>query len=113
MGGKGTFGPGMPRKANRVGELDGVWKVERLSGLLPPLVGVEKRIRADRGETRLRGLPGVPFRISGLELRYVGPLSAFVDVLEPDGAGYLGRALFRGREFGRFRLRRLPAQPGG
>ena len=102
----------MSRKASPVSELDGVWKVERVSGLLPPLFGVEKRIRGERGETRLRGLPGVPFRVSGLELRYVGPYSPFVDVLEPDGQGYRGRALFRGREFGRFSLTRLSTEPG-
>jgi hypothetical protein len=30
-----------------------------------------------------------------------------VDVLEPDGEGFRGRATFRGREFGRFALERI------
>jgi hypothetical protein len=85
--------------------LDGEWKVERVSGWLPPLLGVRKRIRGNRGETAIGPLPGVPFDVVGLELRYPG--RAFVDVLEPDGDGYAGRATFRGREFARFRMRRL------
>lgn len=87
--------------------LDGQWNVERVSGWLPPLLGVRKRIRGSRGETAIGPLPGVPFDVVGLELRYPG--GAFVDVLEPDADGYAGRATFRGREFGRFRMRRLAA----
>jgi hypothetical protein len=90
-----------------VSELDGDWNVERVSGLLPPLLGLRKRIHGDRGETALGALPGVPFRVDGLRLRYPRPLGAFVDVLEPDAEGYRGRATFRGREYGRFRLRKL------
>jgi len=89
-----------------VPELDGVWNVERRGGLLPPLVGVEKRIEGTRGETRLGPLPGVPFDVVGLSLRYRAPFRGFVDELEPDGDGFRGRATFRGREFGRFALRR-------
>jgi hypothetical protein len=91
-----------------VSRLDGRWNVVRTGGLLPPMYGVEKRIRGDRGETRLGPLPGVPFRVDGLRLRYCSPLAGFVDVLEPDGEGFRGSATFRGREFGRFRLTRLP-----
>ena len=87
-------------------ELEGEWEVERVSGLLPPLLGVRKRIGGDRGETAVGSLPGAPFTVEGLTLRYRAPLAAFVDELEPDGAGYRGRALFLGREYGRFRLRR-------
>ena len=87
-------------------ELDGVWNVERRGGLLPPLVGVEKRIEGTRGETRLGPLPGVPFDVVGLSFRYRAPFRGFVDELEPDGDGFRGRATFRGREFGRFALRR-------
>lgn len=86
-------------------ELDGVWTVERVSGLLPPLVGVEKRISGSVGESRFRRLPGVPFVVEGLALRYRRPFSGFVDFLEPDGSAYLGRATFRGRDLGRFRMR--------
>jgi hypothetical protein len=85
--------------------LDGEWNVERIGGWLPPLVGVRKRIGGNRGETAIGRLPGMPFQVVGLELRYPG--GAFVDVLEPDGDGYAGRATFRGREFARFRMRRL------
>jgi hypothetical protein len=90
-----------------VSELDGVWKVERLGGLLPPLVGVEKRISGTRGETRVGRLFGVPFDVQGFTLHYRKPFQGFVDELEPSGGGFLGRATFRGREFGRFRLDRL------
>ncbi len=88
-------------------DLDGSWNVERRGGLLPPLAGVRKRIEGARGETRLGPLPGVPFDVDGLSLRYRPPFQAFVDELEPDGDGFRGRATFRGREFGRFHLNRL------
>ena len=85
-------------------ELEGVWDVERTAGLLPPLVGVRKRIVGRRGQTIVgRGL-SVPFDVVGNELRYRGVLEGLVDVLEPFEDGWNGRALFRGREYGRFRL---------
>ena len=90
-----------------MGELDGVWRVERVSGLLPPLVGVRKRIRGARGETAVGPFPGIPFVVDGRALRYRPPLSGLVDELEPEEGGYRGRATFMGREYGRFRLRRL------
>ena len=93
-------------------ELDGIWNVRRVSGLLPPLVGVQKHILGASGETRLGRLVGVPFDIVGLELRYRPPFSDFIDVLEPDGERYLGRATFRGRAFGRFALERVPDEGG-
>ena len=89
-------------------ELDGVWNVKRLSGLLPPLVGVEKRISGKCGETRVGPLFGVPFDVHGLSLHYRKPFQGFVDELERHGAGYRGRATFRGREFGRFALEPKP-----
>jgi hypothetical protein len=88
-------------------ELDGVWNVKRLGGLLPPLVGVRKRIDGASGETTIGPLPGLPFDVDGLELRYRAPFRGFVDVLEPNGERYVGRATFHGREFGRFALERL------
>jgi hypothetical protein len=88
-------------------ELDGTWEVRRTGGLLPPLVGVTKRIQGDRGETRIGRVAGVPFVVSGRELRYVRPFRGFVDRLEPDGDGFRGTATFRGHGFGRFELRRL------
>lgn len=87
-------------------QLDGTWNVERTGGLLPPLLGVRKRISGARGETRIGRFAGVPFRVDGLALRYGGPFVGFVDQLEPDGDGFRGRATFRGREFGRFRMSR-------
>ena len=86
-------------------ELDGLWSVERVSGVLPPMTGVRKRISGSSGETKLGRLPGAQFVVDGLSLRYRGPLSGLVDHLEPAGAGYRGRAVYRGRELGRFRMR--------
>jgi hypothetical protein len=91
-----------------VGELDGSWNVKRVNGLLPPLVGVRKRISGSSGETRIGPLFGVPFDVIGRNLHYRPPLRGFVDELEPDGDRYLGRATFRGRVFGRFVLIRIP-----
>jgi hypothetical protein len=91
-----------------VHELDGVWSVRRLGGLLPPMLGVQKRISGDRGVTSLGPLPGVPFTVVGLELRYRSPFASFVDVLdEIRSEACSGRATFRGREIGRFRMRRI------
>jgi hypothetical protein len=90
-----------------VGELDGVWNVKRVGGLLPPMIGVHKRILGTSGETRVGRLGGVPFDVVGLELRYRAPFKGFVDELEPYGDGYFGRATWRGREFGRFALERV------
>lgn len=87
--------------------LDGEWHVRRTAGALPPLVGVRKRISGDRGETAVGPLPGVPFTVDGLFLRYRRPLTGFVDVLERAGDGFTGRATFRGREFGRFEMERV------
>ena len=85
--------------------LDGVWRVVRTGGLLPPLVGVRKRIANGRGVTTVGRLPGARFTVDGLRLIYDAPFRGFVDVLTPDADGFSGRALFRGREYGRFVLR--------
>jgi hypothetical protein len=81
-----------------VPELDGKWEVV-------PMPGVRKRIEGDRGWT-LVGPLRVPFDVRGLELHYRFPFAGLVDVLEPEGDGYRGRATLFGREVGRFRLRR-------
>ena len=92
-------------------ELDGVWEVRRTGGLLPPLVGIRKRIRGTHGSTMVSGAGiSVPFDVVGLELHYRAPLSGFVDVLAEDGDRFRGRALFHGREYGRFEL--LPIEGG-
>jgi hypothetical protein len=87
-----------------VADLDGVWNVERVSGFLPPMVGVRKHINGSRGKTCLGPLPGVPFTVEGLLLRYRPPFSGFVDYIEPEGASFRGRLTYRGRELGRFRM---------
>src|SRR5262249_48153066 len=105
IGGKGTFRPGTNRNPREdMAGPDGGWNVRRPGGLLPPMLGVWKEIQGDRGSTRLGPLPGVPFRVEGLTLRYQRPLDGFMDELTPDGDGFAGRATFRGREFGRFVL---------
>jgi hypothetical protein len=87
-------------------ELDGDWELQRLSGALPPLAGMRKRIRRDRGATVLLGGLPVPFAVVGHELRYRAPFSMVVDVLEPDGDGWRGRATVFGRTVGEFRMSR-------
>jgi ferritin-like metal-binding protein YciE len=88
-------------------DLDGVWTVERVSGALPPMTGVRKRIRGSSGAT-LAGPVRMPFDVRGTELRYRPPFVGFVDLLEPAGEDWNGRATWFGQEFGRFRLRRIP-----
>jgi hypothetical protein len=85
--------------------LDGVWQVSRRGGLLPPLLGVRKRIEGARGWTTV-GPVRWPFDVVGLELQYHRPFRNVVDVLCPDGDGYLGRATVRGRPVGSFRMTR-------
>jgi hypothetical protein len=91
-------------------DLDGEWVVRRVSGVLPPLYGVRKRIAGRRGVT-LPPLPvPLPFDVVGRELRYRGLLSGLVDHLEPEGAGWRGVSRYRGRTLGRFAMtRRRPA----
>jgi len=89
-------------------ELDGVWSVPRVSGWLPPLVGVRKRISGTSGRTDVGPVPGAAFDVDGLSLRYRRPFGAFVDELTPVAPdAYLGRATFAGRQFGTFRLVRI------
>jgi ferritin-like metal-binding protein YciE len=90
-----------------MGELDGVWAVERVSGALPPLRGCVKRIHGPRGTTEFPNFPGLPFEVRGRDLHY--PLGMFVDKLEPQNGSYLGRATLLGRELGQFTMRRLDA----
>jgi len=86
-------------------QLDGTRTVERTGGLLSPLIGVRKTI-GGQGHTRIGPIPAAPFDVRGLELHYRFPFSLLVDVLEPDGDGFRGRALLFRREIGRFRVRR-------
>ena len=89
-----------------MGELDGEWSVRRLSGLLPPLYGVRKRIDGARGATVI-GPARASFDVVGRELRYRGVWSGLVDAVEPDGTGWRGVARYRGRELGRFAMARV------
>ncbi|HYK06212.1 MAG TPA: hypothetical protein VEW11_00445 [Gaiellaceae bacterium] len=91
-----------------MGELDGVWEVRRIGGLLPPLYGVRKRIDGAAGVTLL-GIVGAPFDVVRRELRYKGALSrGLVDTVEPRGDGWWdGVARYRGRTLGRFAMRRV------
>lgn len=86
--------------------LQGEWRVQRTGGLLPPLLGVRKRIHGTRGETRLGPLPGIPFEVRGLSLQYRRPFSGLVDELEPEDHGFRGTTQFRGTTIGTFLLRR-------
>jgi hypothetical protein len=92
-------------------ELDGVWNVKREGGALPPMIGVRKEIAGAAGVTTL-GPIRLPFAVDGRSLRYRFP-PGLVDVLEPDGDGFRGRALLAGRQLGRFRLERATATRGG
>ena len=89
--------------------LEGEWKVERLAGLLPPIIGIRKTIRGGDGETRIGPVPVWPFRakrsFESVDLVYRRPFSTFVDEVrrEPDGS-WLGRMTFLGLELGRFRM---------
>jgi hypothetical protein len=101
------------RPLHRREQLDGVWKVERTGGLLPPMAGVRKVIDGGRGRTNLGRLPGPAFELRGRELHYVRPFGLFVDVLTPTGRdAYAGRATVLGRTFGTFRMRRIGREPG-
>jgi hypothetical protein len=90
--------------------LEGIWKVKRTGGLLPPLVGVRKRISGASGQTCVGRLVRARFRVDGLALRYLSPFAGFVDLLDEEQAGVVhGRATFRGKEFGRFAMTRIKA----
>jgi hypothetical protein len=92
----------MREQSNGMGTLEGHWRVERESGLLPPF-GLTKAINGDTGWTRAGGVPVAPFRVEGTTLVYrAWPLR---DELapRPDGS-WAGRSLVLGREFCRFRL---------
>ena len=95
-----------------MGELDGVWEVKRVSGALPPLIGVRKEISGTSGATKVGPFPGAPFDVVGLTLRYRGPFRGIVDELEREGDHYRGRSTFGGREFGKFEMRRIATQGG-
>ena len=83
--------------------LIGVFRVRRVSGLLPPF-GVTKRIHGSKGVTYLFGLPIGAFRVIGR--RFVYRWWPIVDEIDgEDGRGWLGRGrLFGLLTFCHFRL---------
>ncbi len=92
--------------------LDGLWRVERTGGLLPPMIGVRKRVRGERGETLVGPLLRWPFRLEDraehVALIYDPPFSSWVDELRPEEAdAWSGTATLAGREIGRFRMVRI------
>jgi len=93
-------------------ELEGRWRVERLSGALPPLIGAHKEIQGNRGATRFGPVPGVSFRIEEREdylaFVYRLPSSMLIDEVREESEGsWLGEATLAGRAFGRFRMTRV------
>lgn len=91
--------------------LQGDWRVERVGGLLPPMIGVHKRIGGERGETRIGPLLGIPFRLERREghvaLIYRPPFSMVVDELwAEEGGSWVGCSTLCGWKFGRFRMAR-------
>jgi ferritin-like metal-binding protein YciE len=88
-------------------ELDGTWDVRRVSGMLPPLLGVRKRIHGTRGSTlAANDLVAAGFDVVGSELHYRRPFGGFVDVIEGEGDSLAGTFTYRGRELGRFAMTR-------
>ena len=82
--------------------LDGRWRVQRVSGVLPPF-GLRKRIHEGRGWTLVGPVPVISLEVRGTTIVY-GRLP-IRDELERQADGtWLGRGLLRGREFCRFRL---------
>ena len=99
----------MREQSNAMTELDGDWRVERESGLLPPF-GLSKTIRGGSGWTRAAGLPVAPFHVAGTTLDYRGwPVRD--ELAERADGSWSGRGLLLGREFCRFRLVRETKSP--
>ncbi len=98
-------------------DLQGDWKVERLSGPVP-MPFVWKRVAGGRGETRVLpswqtgGLPlepklpfGLHQREGHIDLIYRPPLSFLVDELRlEEGGTWLGRANVAGFQYAWFRM---------
>jgi hypothetical protein len=100
----------MREQTNAMADLDGVWRVERESGLLPPF-GLSKIIQGGTGWTRAAGLPVAPFRVAGRTLVYRGWPVRDELTARPDGS-WSGRGVVMGREFCSFRLVRETKSTG-
>ena len=82
-------------------ELSGYWRVERVSGLLPPFL--RKQIGRDAGWTKFGPMPLARFRVRGRALDY--DFLPLRDELALDDRGqWIGRGLLFNREFCRFLL---------
>ena len=93
-------------------ELKGRWRVERLSGALPPMVAVHKEIHGKRGETKFGHFLTLPFRIEERKdcpaLVYRPPFSMLADELRQQTEdSWLGETTLEGRALGRFRMTRV------
>ena len=93
-------------------QLEVRWRVERLSGALPPMFAVHKEIHGKRGETRFGHLIRLRFRIEEREdcpaLVYRPPFSILVDeVRKQKEDSWLGETTLGGRALGRFRMTRV------
>ena len=91
---------------------DGLWRVERTGGFLPPMIGVRKQVRGERGETWAGPLVRRPFRLEDraghVALIYDPPFSSWVDELRPTGTDvWIGTATLGGYPFRRFRMVRI------
>ncbi len=100
------------RRPTLSGLLEGEWRLQRLSGALPPLIGVRKEVRGDRGKTWFGPFPAASFRVEEREdclaLVYRPPFSVLVDEVRRESEGsWLGKATLGGRTFGRFRMTRI------
>lgn len=89
--------------------IEGEWRVDRLSGFLPAMAGVQKRIHAGSGETWIGPLPVWSFRCEpkkeGVALIYRWPFSGLVDEVRPESGGaWIGRSKLLGVELGTFRM---------
>lgn len=85
----------------------GTYRVERLTGLIPPLL--RKRTDGRTGWTCIGPLPVLPFRltpgVAAVQLRYRGPLRFLVDhLMEAADGAWDGEATCLGVRYGRFRL---------
>jgi hypothetical protein len=83
--------------------LTGTYRVERLSGLLPPW-GIAKRIQGDRGVTTVLGVPVASFTQVGDTLIY--DWLPVRDRLTPEGDGWRGEGVVGELRFCSFRLLR-------
>ena len=103
------------RNCPSVEALAGLWKVERLTGVVP-MRGLYKRVAGDRGGTGATWspLPDFGFHLTesadSVLLVYDAPLSTMRDELRREANGcWLGRAWLAGWQYAWFRLTPWPA----